>query len=76
MSDTKEFGASLLAKLPPVFPAKVLEDASEGIITTRQLNDYRRENRGPAFTRVPGGRKIFYTKEAVARWIMPEGTAA
>ena len=51
MSDAKEFGAALLAKLPPIFPPKVLEDASEGVITTRQLNDYRREKRGPAFTR-------------------------
>jgi hypothetical protein len=76
MTDTLQLGASLLAKLPPVFPAKTLEDASDGVITARQLNDYRREKRGPAYTRVPGGRKIIYTREAVARWLSPADDAA
>jgi hypothetical protein len=76
MSDTSEFGASLLAKLPEVFTPKMVEVASKGVITARMLNDWRREKRGPAFIRVAGGKKIIYTREAFAKTLSPESNAA
>ena len=76
MSDTTEFGADLVGKLPPIFPAKILEEKSDGHISSRRLTDLRREGGGPAWMRVPGGRQILYTRDAVAKWLAANSTAA
>jgi hypothetical protein len=58
-----------LEKLPPIFPAKVLEEWSHGALSTRRLIDHRRDGTGPAFIRPPGSRQILYTRDAVAEWL-------
>ena len=63
------FGTDLINKLPPIFPAKVLEEKSGGCITRRRLADLRRDGKGPAFFKQPGGRHLFYSRDSVKAWL-------
>ena len=68
MSDiANAFGG--LDELPPMFSTRTLSEWSKGVFSERRLADMRRENKGPAHIKVPGGRQVLYTRASVADWL-------